>query len=127
MAIFGYVIKKNFVSSKNKVDLRKWEYIHGSSYMSSTAVKAILEESKNHFHSNFSDIFYTGFIAEAAGITLIDAKKHFGIANLLTIPECDKSGRPFLFCISNVNDESEAKLGGFDKAFEDLKSLKCPK
>uniref|UniRef100_A0AC35FCG2 Hexosyltransferase n=1 Tax=Panagrolaimus sp. PS1159 TaxID=55785 RepID=A0AC35FCG2_9BILA len=140
MAIFGYSINTNSASKSHdntQDDLHEAynnskypEYIHGSSYlMSSIAVKSILEEAKNHFFANIDDVFYNGFIAESAGITIIDTKKHFEIANSSQkiIPECDENGRPFLFSVSYGFSDNETGLVEFDKALEELKSLKCSK
>uniref|UniRef100_A0A914PXN1 Hexosyltransferase n=1 Tax=Panagrolaimus davidi TaxID=227884 RepID=A0A914PXN1_9BILA len=100
------------------------DYVGGPCYlMTSKAVKLILEEAKNHKHMPIDDAFYTGIVADAAGIKVFDGSQYFGFAFTLSQWDhsCDKNGIPFLFSIVDEDGEYDDAHGGYTKALNIFK------
>uniref|UniRef100_A0A914YKG2 Hexosyltransferase n=1 Tax=Panagrolaimus superbus TaxID=310955 RepID=A0A914YKG2_9BILA len=140
MAIFGHMFHKNavlrnpngqwYVSYEEYDKTYYPDMVQGPCYLlSSKAVKAILIEAKNHKHITVDDAFYTGIVAEAAEITVIDANKNFGYRNPLDEGDqkCDENGRPFLFSIADKDGEIKNIPDGYNEQLKKLKALKCLK
>uniref|UniRef100_A0A914PWS4 Hexosyltransferase n=1 Tax=Panagrolaimus davidi TaxID=227884 RepID=A0A914PWS4_9BILA len=108
------------------------DYCNGPTYLlTAKAVEAILEKTTNFELISIEDVFFTGILAEAAGIKRIDRWKNFGRGKTISTKDygCNERNVPYLTSIYEIKSDiyEEGKSNAFSDATEKLLALKCLK